>query len=37
MDPAGVPLHGPLDERMIGLSLEEFRSIKVRIAVAGGF
>ncbi len=37
MDPAGDPLNGTLDERMIGLSLEEFRSIKVRIAVAGGF
>ena len=36
MDQAGGPLHGPLDDRMTGLSLEDLRSIKVRIAVAGG-
>ncbi len=36
MDPAGVPLHGDLDERMIGPSLDELRSVKVRVAVAGG-
>ncbi len=36
MDDNGSPLHGPLDERMIGLSLEEIARIKVRIAVAGG-
>jgi dihydroxyacetone kinase-like protein len=36
MDQVGMPLHGPLDERMIGLSLEELRAVKVRIAVAGG-
>src|ERR1700676_729922 len=36
MDENGTPLHGPLDDRMIGLSLEEIARIKVRIAVAGG-
>ncbi|HEX4769120.1 MAG TPA: bifunctional sugar-binding transcriptional regulator/dihydroxyacetone kinase subunit DhaK [Lichenihabitans sp.] len=36
IDEAGVPLHGPLDDRMIALRLEELPAIKVRIAVAGG-
>jgi len=33
---AGVPIHGALDDRMIGLTLEDFPKIKMRIAVAGG-
>ncbi len=36
MDQAGLPLHGPLDDRMIGVTLEDLPEIKVRIAVAGG-
>ncbi len=36
MDEAGRPLHGPLDERMIGFALEDLPAIKTRIAVAGG-
>jgi dihydroxyacetone kinase-like protein len=36
MDEAGHPLHGPLDERMIGFALEDLPRIKTRIAVAGG-
>ena len=36
MDDAGAPLGGPIEERMIGLSLKEIAAIRVRIAVAGG-
>lgn len=32
----GRPVHGPLDERMIGLGLEEMQRIPERICVAGG-
>jgi len=33
---AGLPVHGPLDERMIGLTLDEIDRIPVRICVSGG-
>lgn len=36
IDDRGNALHGDLDRRTIGLSLEEARRIRVRIAVAGG-
>ena len=36
IDEGGAAIHGPLDERMIGLSLEEIARIRTRIAVAGG-
>ncbi|MCW6511160.1 bifunctional sugar-binding transcriptional regulator/dihydroxyacetone kinase subunit DhaK [Hyphomicrobiales bacterium BP6-180914] len=36
IDQDGVPLNGPQDERILGLTLAEFGAIKVRIAVAGG-
>ena len=35
-DSAGRPVHGPLDDRMIGLTLEEIDKIPMRICVAGG-
>jgi len=35
-DSAGKPVHGPLDERMIGLTLAEIDKIPMRICVAGG-
>ncbi len=36
MDERGVPLQGPLDDRMVGPRLDELSGIKERIAVAGG-
>ncbi len=36
IDNRGAPAKGPLDARMIGLTLEEISRIKLRIAVAGG-
>ncbi|MCQ0986676.1 bifunctional sugar-binding transcriptional regulator/dihydroxyacetone kinase subunit DhaK [Jiella marina] len=36
IDDRGKPVRGPLDDRTIGLTLEELREIKLRIAVAGG-
>ncbi len=35
-DGAGVPVQSPLNERIIGLSLEDLRKIPTRVAVAGG-
>ncbi|WP_082639879.1 bifunctional sugar-binding transcriptional regulator/dihydroxyacetone kinase subunit DhaK [Aureimonas sp. AU20] len=35
--PGGEPVEGPLDERTIGLSLQDLAGIERRIAVAGGF
>ncbi len=32
----GRPVPGPLDDRMIGIGLDELRSVPVRICVAGG-
>ncbi|WP_341486914.1 bifunctional sugar-binding transcriptional regulator/dihydroxyacetone kinase subunit DhaK [Pararhizobium sp. A13] len=37
IDPQGQPVAGPLDDRMIGISLDMLKSIGLRIAVAGGF
>jgi len=37
IDAMGQPVSGPLDGRIIGLSLDKLRSIGMRIAVAGGF
>ncbi len=36
IDANGRPVSGPLDERMIGISLDELRRIPVRICLAGG-
>lgn len=36
IDDRGHPMHGDLDRRTIGLTLEEMRRIRVRLAVAGG-
>ena len=36
IDDRGDPVEGPLDERTIGLTLEEIARVKFRIAVAGG-
>jgi dihydroxyacetone kinase-like protein len=36
VDETGRPLRGALDDRLIGPTLEELHSVKVRIAVAGG-
>lgn len=36
IDESGKPLSGALDDRLISPRLEELRSVKVRIAVAGG-
>lgn len=37
IDERGKPVAGPLDERIIGISLDKLRHIHTRIAVAGGF
>ena len=37
IDERGKPVTGPLDDRIIGISLEMLRGIGTRIAVAGGF
>ena len=36
IDSEGKPIHGPLDDRMIGLTLAEIDKIPMRICVAGG-
>ncbi len=36
IDASGHPIHGPLDDCMIGLTLEEIDKIPMRICVAGG-
>ncbi|WP_245413491.1 bifunctional sugar-binding transcriptional regulator/dihydroxyacetone kinase subunit DhaK [Mangrovicella endophytica] len=36
IDVQGQPVRGPLDERLVGLSLDSLRQIERRIAVAGG-
>jgi len=36
IDAHGVPVPGPLEERTIGISLDELRKVPTRIAVAGG-
>ncbi|MBB1075142.1 sugar-binding transcriptional regulator [Rhodoferax sp. 4810] len=36
LDSAGKPVHGPLDDRMIGLTLDEIDRIPMRICLAGG-
>lgn len=35
-DAAGNPVHKGIDERVIGLSLEQMRGIRTRLAIAGG-
>ena len=37
IDAQGRPVAGPLDDRMIGLELDELKAVDRRIAVAGGF
>lgn len=34
--PGGLPIHGDLDDRMIGLTMEQIDRIPVRVCVAGG-
>ena len=37
IDDRGRPVHGPLDDRMFGMSLEQVLTADQRIAIAGGF